>query len=89
MTMTILTGATELLEGLHYKEEIAAEDQRVLRFHARIGGHELEGCHFLKLNSSEQIQEMTTMMRPLPAATAFYEGMESYRLGLTSESAHP
>lgn len=90
MAMTILAGATELLEGLHYTEEIAAADQCILRFHAQVAEHDLEGCHFLKLNASGQIQEMTTMMRPLPAATAFYQGMDAYRLRLTSHiSAHP
>lgn len=90
MTIAILTSATELLEGLHDDGEIVTADWHVLRFHARIGEHGLEGCHFLKFSASRQIQEMTTMMRPLPAATAFYEGMEAYRLRLTGEiSVHP
>lgn len=86
MAVTILKGATELLDGLHYTDEIAVDDQVVLRLQARVGGHELEGCHFLKLNSKKQIQEMTTMMRPFTAVAAFHEGMEAYRLRLMGET---
>lgn len=31
MAVTILKGATELLDGLHYTDEIAVDDQVVLR----------------------------------------------------------
>jgi len=86
MAVTILKGATELLDSLHYTEELTGESQVVLRFQARVGGHKLEGCHFLKLNSTGRIQEMTTMMRPFPAVTAFHEGMEAYRLRLMGET---
>ena len=80
MAMKILTGATNLLEDLHYTDEIAQENTLILRFRARVGKKEFEGCHFLNTNEKGQIQEINTMMRPLDAVIAFYEGMEAYRL---------
>ena len=85
IALTILTGATELLQDLHYIHEITGEGEVVLRFTAHVAEHALEGCHFLTLNSQNKIQEMTTMIRPLPAAIAFNAGMEAFRLRSTGD----
>ena len=87
MALAILTGAIGLLKEQQYADEIVQADLAILRFRALVKENELEGCYFLKTNEEGRIREITVMMRPLPAAIAFNEGMEAYKMSQQQKSS--
>lgn len=77
----VLTHVAATLEDFRYTDELADDDNVVLRFKARVGDRELEGIDFLELDEQGQVAELTVFMRPLSALNAFNEQMAA-RLGV-------
>ena len=73
----------------YYVHEIDAldADHHVLVFHARIGNRKLEGCDFLHVGNDSLIDKFVVMIRPLSAALAFSEAMESQLTGTDAVGA--
>lgn len=60
----------EVLEDLHYTDELRGDGRAVLVGHARVDGMCIQFCDHLKLRDDGLVQEMTVFFRPLPATTA-------------------
>ena len=60
-----------------YEREIRSGDGRdiALVFRARVGGREVHGCDFLRLDDAGLIEEFCVMVRPLSAANALSAAM--------------
>lgn len=77
LVAAILRGALRAFQGIHYVREIANPDGRdaALMFKAEVGGREVHGCDFLRLDAAGLIVEFCVMVRPLSAARAVAEEM--------------
>jgi SnoaL-like domain len=60
----------ELLEDLHYLEELGGGGVHVLVFRARVNGQQLEGTDILRLDEQGRVRELRVFVRPLPGLTA-------------------
>lgn len=58
----------EVLEDLHYIQEVRTGDTAFLVAEGRIGGQDIEIVDHIRLNPQGQITEFTAFFRPLPAA---------------------
>jgi ketosteroid isomerase-like protein len=68
-----------VLEDFRFEREIGAEgaSDQALVFRARVGDRELQGCDFLHVGEDGLIDELTVMVRPLSAALALTEAMDT------------
>ena len=75
----ILRAVIRVFKDFHYEREIGAEEatDHALLFRARVGDRELQGCDFLHIGDDGLIDELTVMVRPLSAALALAEAMNS------------
>jgi hypothetical protein len=53
-------------------------------FRARVGGRQVEGCDFLHVDDDRAIDELAVMIRPLSAALALAEAMNTLASGADS-----
>jgi hypothetical protein len=67
----------------------AHEGDHALVFRARIGEREVEGCDFVHTNEAGLIDEFYVMVRPLSAATALAEAMQSQLAPPTTRASEP
>jgi SnoaL-like protein len=68
--MALLGIVGEVLEDLHYVEELGEGDTHVLTFRARVKGQRLEGTDIMRLDEEGRIRELRVFVRPLPGLTA-------------------
>jgi hypothetical protein len=76
----ILRAVGQVVEELSYTHEIGEEGpgrSQALVFRARVGGKEVEGCDFVRLDEDGCIDELVVMVRPLTAAIALAEAMNA------------
>jgi hypothetical protein len=75
----ILRGAFAVFEDFRYLYEIGQADGRyhALVFQARVGDREIHGCDFVHHDEEGLIDEFTVMVRPLSAAKALAQAMET------------
>ena len=68
---TLLTILLEVLQEFRYTDQLESnEGTRGLIFQARVGDRELEGLDLLRFNNSNQIYDLTVMVRPRSAIEA-------------------
>ncbi|MDR6868035.1 hypothetical protein J2Y69_002643 [Microbacterium resistens] len=67
----ILHAAFAVLDGISYDGQFSDGTEAVLFATARIGDRSLSECQRIRFDEDGLIDEVTLMMRPLPAATAF------------------
>ncbi|PTM93099.1 nuclear transport factor 2 family protein [Streptomyces sp. VMFN-G11Ma] len=72
ITAAILRAVAKVFQDFRYDRELAGADGRdhALVFTARVGGRELTGCDFIRLNEDGLISELMVMVRPLSGAQA-------------------
>jgi hypothetical protein len=75
----ILHAVRRVVQDFHFEREIGAEgaNDQALVFRARVGDRELHGCDFLHIGEDGLIDEFTVMVRPLSAAVALAQAMET------------
>jgi hypothetical protein len=75
----ILHAVRRVVQDFHFEREIGAEgaSDQALVFRARVGDRELHGCDFLHIGEDGLIDEFTVMVRPLSAAVALAQAMET------------
>ena len=72
----VLLGAVvQVFEDFRYLEQVETGDAAVLMFEARVGDKQLQGVDILKFNESDEIMEMTVMVRPMSGMHALAEEM--------------
>jgi hypothetical protein len=74
---TIVRAAARVIEDLTYERAIGTDGgaDHALVFRAHIGGLEVEGCDFLRMNEAGKVDELFVMIRPLSALVALAERM--------------
>jgi SnoaL-like domain len=73
----IITAVASVLEGFRFEKELAGPGDHALLFSASVAGLQIQGCDFLHTREDGLIDEITVMVRPLRAATAFAERMRA------------
>ena len=76
----ILRAVDQVVEEVIYTREIGEEGPsrtQALVFRARVGGKEVEGCDFVRLDEDGRVDELVVMVRPLTAAIALAEAMNA------------
>ncbi len=76
-TMVFLRAAMETFEAFRYVRTYAEDDGRghVLMFAATVGGRELEGADFIRLDEDGLVTEFRVMIRPMSGLIALAEAM--------------
>ena len=77
VTRVLLEAVITVFEDFAYVSELASADgsEHALRFRARVGDRELDGCDFLHHAPDGLVDEFTVMVRPLSAALALRDRM--------------
>ena len=72
ITAAILRAVSTVFQDFRYDRELTGDGGRdhALVFTARVGGRELTGCDFIRLNEDGLISEFMVMVRPLSGAQA-------------------
>src|SRR5262245_50623287 len=72
ITAAILRAVSTVFQDLRSHRELTGDDGRdhALVFTARVGGRELTGCDFIRLNENGLTSEFMVMVRPLSGAQA-------------------
>jgi hypothetical protein len=74
----VLLGAVvQVFEEFRYTDQVETGDTAVLVFEARVGERELNGVDVLRFDDDGRISELMVMVRPLSAANALAEAMQS------------
>lgn len=76
----ILRAVGKVVEEVSYTREIGEEGPsrtQALVFRARVGGKEIEGCDFVRLDEHGRVDELVVMVRPLTTAIALAEAMNA------------
>jgi ketosteroid isomerase-like protein len=76
-TMVFLRAAMETFEDFGYVRTFAEDDGRghVMMFAASVGGRELEGADFVRLDETGLVSEFRVMVRPMSGLIALAEAM--------------
>jgi ketosteroid isomerase-like protein len=76
-TMVFLRAAMETFEDFGYVRTFAEDDGRghVMMFAASVGGRELEGADFVRLDEAGLVSEFRVMVRPMSGLIALAEAM--------------
>jgi hypothetical protein len=69
----VLAAVLQVFTDFRYLAEYPSTDGKVLLFHTRVGGRELDGVDILTFDANGFIREFTVMVRPYSAATALRE----------------
>ena len=72
---TILRTVYQVLEDLHYTDELDGDGIHGLLFDARVGDRSLQGVDLLRPDAQGQIAEFTVMIRPASGLIALAERM--------------
>jgi hypothetical protein len=72
---TILRTVYQVLEDLHYTDELDGTGIHGLLFDARVGDRSLQGIDLLRHDANGQITEFTVMIRPASGLIAVAERM--------------
>jgi hypothetical protein len=73
----LLGAVVQVFEDFRYTDQVEAGDTAVLVFEARVGDRELNGVDILRFDDDGRIGELMVMVRPLSAANALAEAMQS------------
>jgi hypothetical protein len=76
-TMVFLRAVMETFEDFRYVRTFAEDDGRghVMMFAASVGGRELEGADFVRLDETGLVSEFRVMVRPMSGLIALAEAM--------------
>jgi hypothetical protein len=76
-TMVFLRAAMETFEEFRYVGAYAEDNGRghVLMFAASVGGRELEGADFIRLDETGRVSDFRVMIRPMSGLIALAEAM--------------
>ena len=76
-TMVFLRAAMETFEDFRYVRAYSEDDGRghVLMFAASVGGRQLEGADFIRLDEAGLVNEFRVMIRPMSGLVALAEAM--------------
>jgi hypothetical protein len=76
-TMVFLRAVMETFEDFRYVRTFAEDDGRghVMMFAASVGGRELEGADFVRLDEAGLVSEFRVMVRPMSGLIALAEAM--------------
>ena len=76
-TMVFLRAAMETFEDFRYVRTYTEDDGRghVLMFAATVGGRQLEGADFIRLDQDGLVAEFRVMIRPMSGLIALAEAM--------------
>jgi hypothetical protein len=88
-TMVFLRAAMETFEDFRYVRAYSEDDGRghVLMFAASVGGRQLEGADFIRLDEAGLVNEFRVMIRPMRGLVALAEAMAPrVEAGMTSLS---
>jgi hypothetical protein len=88
-TMVFLRAAMETFEDFRYVRAYSEDDGRghVLMFAASVGGRQLEGADFIRLDEAGLVNEFRVMIRPMSGLVALAEAMAPrVEAGMTSLS---
>jgi hypothetical protein len=88
-TMVFLRAAMETFEDFRYVRAYSDDDGRghVLMFAASVGGRQLEGADFIRLDEAGLVNEFRVMIRPMSGLVALAEAMAPrVEAGMTSLS---
>ena len=88
-TMVFLRAAMQTFDEFRYVRTYSEEDGRghVLMFAASVGGRELEGADFIRLDEAGLVNEFRVMIRPMSGLVALAEAMAPrVEAGMTSLS---
>jgi hypothetical protein len=78
MIKVILGAVVQVFEDFRYVAHVETGDTAVLQFEARVGDRELQGVDILKFaDSSDEIVELTVMVRPMSGLAALGEEMKA------------
>jgi hypothetical protein len=75
--MVFLRAVMETFEDFRYVRTFAEDDGRghVMMFAASVGGRELEGADFVRLDETGLVSEFRVMVRPMSGLIALAEAM--------------
>jgi hypothetical protein len=88
-TMVFLRAAMETFEDFRYVRTYSEDESRghVLMFAASVGGRQLEGADFIRLDEAGLVNEFRVMIRPMSGLVALAEAMAPrVEAGMTSLS---
>ena len=77
----VLAAVVQVFEDFQYVAQLNDGDDEVLRFHARVGGRDVDGVDIVRYDESGQVTELSVMIRPLSALNAVRDAM-AVQLGL-------
>ena len=77
----LLAAIMEVFTDFRYLDEYDATDGKVLLFHTRVGGRELDGVDILTFDANGFVREFRVMVRPYSAATALRDVMAAKLAG--------
>ncbi len=63
----IMEVVLDVLDGLHYTDELRTGDRAVLVAGARVAGTEIELVDHMRLDENGKIRDLTVFFRPMPA----------------------
>jgi hypothetical protein len=75
----LLAAVLPVFTDFRYLGEYDAIDGKVLQFHARLGGRDLDGVDILTFDTNGFVREFTVMIRPYSAATVLRDMMAAKR----------
>ena len=92
ITAAILRGVLRVFEDFRYVRETSSADGREhdLVFETTVGGRQITGCDFIRLDDDGRIAELMVMVRPLSGAKALAEAMGAQfdRIAAEAAAAH-
>ena len=77
----VLGAVMQVIQGLHYTDELKADGTLALIFRGTVGELEVEGIDILRFDADGLIEDFTVMLRPLSAVLAVRDAM-GRQLGL-------
>lgn len=87
MAELLLTAAAQVFAGtLRYERVLVDQHGAALVFRATVGGREVHGTDFLRLDDAGRIVDFTVMLRPLSAVQAMAEAMQAKIAAVTGEA---
>ena len=73
--MVILGAVVQVFEEFAYVGHLVDGDEEMLRFHARVGGRDVDGVDIVRYGADGLVEELSVMIRPLSALQAVREAM--------------
>jgi SnoaL-like domain len=79
----ILRAVLTVFEDFRYASELHGDGQTALVFHARIGDKAIQGIDLGEMNAEGKLTRLTVLVRPLSAALALRDAMQTRLAGMT------